>query len=129
MAGFVQIPAMKLSCAVTSFAPKVAPPCSGGTSGEGRQTWIFIDANAASGPEVIESTYIGTWSVWFDAVSTISQTAWCVPGAHGFAVYLAGSSVWIVPVSFSGIPPRPFAITFAFTVPSFEPIAWLTSVA
>src|ERR1700694_2084814 len=75
LAGFVKT-LLTSKRANTNCAPAGSP------IGLGRQSWIFAEAKAASGPVVIVSTYM--YTVTGDPVTvTVSfQTAPCSPGAH-----------------------------------------------
>src|SRR4051812_38442367 len=104
-----------------SFAPNVAPPLSAGTSGGGRQTMILAGPHAVSAPAVV-TTYIGTFSVWPAAWSTISQVAagvadWMQADCEAAVTAPAGATL-ISPVSGSSALPRASATTCALTVPS-----------
>ena len=93
---------------------------------------ILAGPNAVSAPAVV-TTYIGTFSVWPAAWSTISQVAagvadWMQAVCEA-AVTAPGGATLISPVSGSSAPPRASATTCALTVPSAEPGAWLSVVA
>src|SRR5262245_1111162 len=80
--GFVKTPWTE-NAAIRTDVP-CGEPCGGGRYGVGKQIIIFADANAASGPAVTWSTYIGRRTVVPWRLNSSTQTASCVPGEHGF---------------------------------------------